>query len=168
MNYLLEILAKVGFDWRMGLFSFFNFLIVFFLLKKLFFKKIVDTIEERQSNIKKGLENFERSKTEIEAAEQKAHGVIVEAKKEANVILEKANQIAKVENEKMKEKTKEEIKGLIEQAKKNIEIQKQEMKEEINKETVQLIVSVVEKLLEEKIDEKKDANFIKKMLDSVK
>lgn len=168
MDYLLETLGKVGFDWRMALFSFINFLLVFWILKKLFFKKIVAVIEERQETIKKGLENFEQSKLEINQAEEKAHGIIIEAKKEANIILEKANDIAKTENEKMKERTKEEIKGLIEQAKKNIEIQKQEMKEEINKETVHLIVSVVEKLLEEKMDDKKDATFIKKMLESVK
>ena len=53
MEYLLETLGKVGFDWRMALFSFINFILVFWLLKKLFFKKILNIIEERQESIKK-------------------------------------------------------------------------------------------------------------------
>jgi len=168
MEYLLETLGKVGFDWRMALFSFINFILVFWLLKKLFFKKILNIIEERQESIKKGLENFEKSKIEIEDAGKKANTIIIEAKKEANGIIEQANEMIKIENEKMKDKTKEDIKELVAQAKKNLEVQKQEMKEEIHKETVHLVISAVEKILDEKIDEKKDASFIKKMLESVK
>lgn len=164
MDYILETLGKVGFDWRMGLFSLINFVLVFWILKKLFFKKIVDTIDERQNTIQAGLENFEKSKTELGMATRKSEEIIDSAKKDANSILEKAHEQAKTQGEQMKEKTRQEVESLVVQAKKNIEAQKQEMKEELHTETVQLVIAIAEKILGEKMDGEKDKKYINDIL----
>lgn len=165
---LLDILSKVGFDWRLAVMNLFNFLIIFFLLKKFLFGPITKKLDERKEFIAKGVEDARKAKTELQMAERKAQELLDDAKGQANTLLEAAHEQAKQQGEKMKAKAKEEIELLIAQAKKNIATDKAEMKEELRKETVLLVVHVVEKLLGEKMDSKKNEAYIQDMLVSMK
>lgn len=161
MEAILDTLAKVGFDWRMGLFNLVNFLIIFWLLKKFFFKPTLEMIETRQKHAREIDENYKQSKTELAMAEHKAQEVIDEAKVEANKVVERAADDARATAEKMKEKAKGEIELLVTQAKKNIEIDRQEMQEKLKAETVDLVVATTKVVLGDKIDSNVDEQIIK-------
>lgn len=167
MDALLEILGKIGFDWKMALFSFINFLLIYYLLKKLFFEKMVSSIEERQNKIKEGVENYEKAKTELDMAKTNAERLIDEAKKDANKLIEKANVKAKEQSDLQKQKTIIDIEKLVAGAKISIEAQKQDMKEEIKKETVELVINVTQKILGEKMDKEKNDKFISDILKTI-
>ena len=168
MEYILDTLAKVGFEWKMGLFNFINFMIIFFILKRYAFKPIMKTIDERQKKMTEGMENYDKSKSELQMAEQKAQEIVDNAKIEGNKSIEKAHDEAKSVGNDMRNKAKEEIELLILQAKKNIEIDKKEMQESLRKETVDIVVLAIEKILAEKMDGKMDETYIKKILSSLK
>lgn len=167
MNFLLENLGKIGFDWRMALFSLINFFIVFLILKKMFFKPVTDAINGRQDKMREGIENMKKAKTELQMAEQKAQDMIDLAKVDANKIVEKASGDAQVAGERMKEKAKIEIESLVSQAKKNIEADRAEMKDTLRKETVDLIILTLEKVLSEKMDNKTDKKYIEDILSTL-
>ncbi|MBU0660732.1 F0F1 ATP synthase subunit B [Patescibacteria group bacterium] len=168
MDYILDTLAKVGFDWKMGLFQFINFLVVFWILKRFAFKPIMAVVDERQKKEKTSIENFQKAKTELQMAEQKAQGIIDEAKVDANKRIEASHNAAKEQGEQLKAKAKAEIDALIVQAKKNIAIDKKEMQESLRKETVELVVRAVEKVIGDKIDGASDTAYIKEILASLK
>jgi F-type H+-transporting ATPase subunit b len=168
MNFILDTLGKVGFDWRMGLFNLINFFLVLWILKKFLFAPIVETITERQKKMTKGMENFTQSKSALQMAEQKAQGIIDDAKVERNKVLAQAQENAKASGVELKEKAKNEIDVLVQQAKKNIAIDKEEMREVLKKETLELVVLATEKILNEKMDDKKDETYIKNVLRSMK
>lgn len=161
MQAILDILAKVGFDWRMGLFNLVNFLIIFWLLKKYFFAPIVEMIETRKKHAKETEDNFQQSKTELAMAEHKAQGIIDDAKVEANKVVERAADDARATAEKMKDKAKGEIELLVTQAKKNIEIDRQDMQEKLKAETVDLVIATTKVVLGDKLDSKVDEQLIK-------
>lgn len=168
MDYILTILGKVGFEWKMALFNLVNFLIVFALLKKFAFGPITKVIEERHQKVKDSVDNIQKAKTELQMAERRAQDMIDEAKAEANKVAEKAHEQGRAQIAKMKETAKGEIALLIDQAKRNIEIDKKEMKESLRAETVDLVMLVVEKVLSEKLDGKKDEAYIRDMLKALK
>ncbi len=168
MEYILETLGKVGFDIKMGLFNFVNFLVVFFILKKLFFAKIMAILDERKKLISEGVDNMKIAKSELQMAEQKAKEIINEAKGEKNAIVATAHDEALKAGEELKGKAKEEIGKLISQAKLNIEKDKQQMKDEFRKEATELVIDVTTKILGEKIDGKKDQKLISDSLSSIK
>jgi len=168
MDYLLDILGKIGFDWRMGLFNLLNFLFVFWLLKKFAFGPIMKIVNERQEKDKETVENYTKAKTDLQMAERRAQELIDESKVEANKIVEKSHDDAKALGEQMKDKAKKEIEMLIVQAKRNIDIDKKEMKETLRKETVELVVLAVEKIMTVRLDDKKDNQMIKEILSSLK
>lgn len=167
MNYILETLGKIGFEWHMGLFNLINFLIIYYILKKFAFKPMTKIINERQEKAAESVENFQKAKTEVQMAERKAQEIVDQSKADANKVMERATEEAKQLSDDMKEKAKGEIELLVSQAKKNIEIDKKEMKAEIKKETADVVVVAVEKILSEKMDAKKDKKFIEDIVSTI-
>ncbi len=168
MDMILDTLGKVGFEWKMAAFNFVNFLIVFAILKKYAFGPITKVIEERQQKVSDSVDNITKAKTELQMAERRAQEMIDEAKVGANKVAEKAHEQGKVQMEKMKDTAKSEIALLIDQAKRNIEIDRKEMQESLRTETVELVVLAVQKIISEKLDDKKDEAYIKNILASLK
>lgn len=164
MDFILETLGKVGFEWRMGLFSLINFLIVFWILKKFFFKTVVDTVNERQKKIQDGIDNFQKAKTELEMSESKAKEIIAQAKREADGIVEAAHTSAKETAAQMREKAKGEIKELVAHAKEGIKKEKQAISEDVKRESAALVVAIAEKILGEKVGQDIDEKYIHSML----
>lgn len=168
MEFILDTLGKVGFEWQMGLFNLINFLIVFYILKRFAFGPIQKVLKEREEKTKEAVENFTKAKTSLSSAEQKAQEIIDQAKVEANKVIEKSHDDAKVVTTRMKEKAKSDIEFLIAQAKKNIEIDRTAMRESLREETIQLISLAVERIISEKLDTKKEEAYINDILSSVK
>jgi len=168
MEYILSVLGKVGFEWKMALFNLVNFLIIFAILKKFAFGPITKIIQERQQKVRDSVDNITKAKTELQMAERRAQEMIDEAKAGANKVAEKAHEQGKVQMEKMKETAKTEISLLVDQAKRNIEIDRKEMQESLRTETGALVVLAVEKIISEKLDDKKDEAYIKNILASLK
>lgn len=168
MEFILDTLGKVGFDWRMGLFNLVNFFIVLIILKKFLFGPITKVIAERQDKARESVQNFQKAKTELQMAERKAQELLDDAKGQANTIVEKSHETAKAHADKLKAAAKEEIETLIAQAKKNIAIDKAEMKDALRAETVGLVLQVTEKLLGDNMDKKKNEAFVKDLIGSLK
>lgn len=168
MEFILETLGKIGFDWRMGLFNLINFFVIFLILKKFAFGPIMKVIDERQAKMKEGIDNFEKAKTELAMAERKAQDIIDEAKVEGNKVLQGAHDDAKEIAEDMKVKAKADIELLVTQAKKNIDIDRQEMRDSLRKETVELVVAAAGKVVGENLDEAKNEKYIQEILADTK
>ncbi|MBH41712.1 MAG: ATP synthase F0 subunit B [Candidatus Magasanikbacteria bacterium] len=167
MEFIIDTLAKVGFDWRMGLFNLINFFIVFLLIKRFIFPPLLRVIDERKKMIQEGLDNFTQSKTVMEVAEQKAKEIISQAKKEGNIIVEKSHDEAKTVAETMRNKAKEDVEKLVFEAKTHIKQEKKQMKEEIRAEAVSLVVEVAKKLLGNEMDSKKSTKNIADIIKSI-
>jgi F-type H+-transporting ATPase subunit b len=165
---ILEILGRLGFDWKLALMNLVNVGILFVLLKRYLFRPVIAMIDERRRVIKDGVDNALQAKTELLMAERRAQELIDDAKVEANKIVEASHNEAKRVGEQIKTKAKEEIELLIAQAKRNIEIDKKEMKDTLRKETVQIVVLAVEKILSEKLDGKRDTALIQDILSTLK
>lgn len=168
MDFILENLGKIGFEWKMALFNLINFLILFAILKKYFFKPVMKTVRDREDQIRDSVDNIQKAKTELQMAERKAQDIIDQAKVDANKVIEKSHTDAKIAGEHMKEKAKKEIEILIAQAKRNIDIDKKEMKESLRKDTVELVVLAVGKLMDNTMNEKNDNKMIQEILSTLK
>lgn len=139
-----------------------GFLILFWLLKKFLFTRILELIKARENEIKdmylKGEQDRDDAsklksdyETRITKAEEEAHKKIQEAILEAKKISENIIKNTKEEADKIKEKTNRDI----EQEKKNALA-------EIRKEVVNLSMVATEKLIKELVDKK----MAEKLIDS--
>ncbi len=87
MEMLQEVLGSLGFNVHIALANFFNFLIIFFLLQKFFFKKIAETISDRKIVIEEGIRKSEESEIVLHDAKEQAKSLVLSAEKKGEIIL---------------------------------------------------------------------------------
>jgi len=161
------VFASLGINGQMLTFQFINFALVGVIVWFLILKPITKKMAERQKMIDDSIENSKKVEETLRRGERDYQTRIDTAKVEANKILEKTNVEAGKLSEELKVKAKQEIEGLVVTAKRNIQTEKDNMVKGLKDETANLIVSALEKILSEKIDEKKDKKIIEEMLEKV-
>ncbi|MDQ6985733.1 MAG: F0F1 ATP synthase subunit B [Candidatus Dojkabacteria bacterium] len=162
-----EIFDKIGFDFKMAIFNMVNFLVFFFILHKFVFGKIAKIIEERNNKIETGLKDAEAAKQAKNHAEETALDIVREASEKANTIIAESKSSANKEVSEIKDKAQIEIKDMKDRAKKQLETEKQEVMGEIKEKTADLAIQATEKIIGEKINDKKDKEIINDYLNKI-
>ncbi|MBP9732023.1 MAG: F0F1 ATP synthase subunit B [Candidatus Magasanikbacteria bacterium] len=162
------VLASLGINGPLFLFQLLNFAIVAVILWFLILKPLTKKMEERKNIIDESLDRAKEVETNLKMSEVKFQEKLEQAKKESNEIVASAQEEATRVQESMKQKTKDDVEALVVAAKKNIEIEKTEMQANLRKETVEIVVAAMEKILNEKMDDKKDKKFVEDILKTIK
>lgn len=162
------VLESLGVNGTLFASQLINFAIVAVVLWFLILKPLSKKLIERQTMIDEAIENSKKVLENLTQSEQKFQDKLDEAKTESNKIVEKAGLEAGKMADGMKVKAKQEIESLIEQAKKNIKFEREEMKAEIKQETAEMIVMALQKILSEKMTDKKDKELIAEMVKKIK
>ena len=129
----MEILNNFGFEPILFLAQIVNFLIIYYLLKKLMFKPVLKMIEDRKSKITKGLKDAEEAEKKLEETTlreekilkntyEKARIIINEAKSETESILALTEENAKKKSDLILSETREQIAHETIQAEKKLEL----------------------------------------------
>ncbi|MBU4347469.1 F0F1 ATP synthase subunit B [Patescibacteria group bacterium] len=141
-----------------------NFAIVFSVLYFFALKPLLKVMGERTKKIEKSIDDAEKIEEKLARSEEEYKKEIIRARKEAEIILEKAGQRAEERKQETIANAKEEIGQIINQEKAKIQQEKAKTLKEIKKEVADLVVASVEKVLSEKVDNQKDGELIKKMV----
>lgn len=160
---IVEILGKIGFDWRMALANFVNFLIIFWLLKRYAFKPIKKMISDRQNTIKEGLDTAEKAKTELTMAEETYERKLQEAREEGNIIVARAHDQAEQMMKRAEARAQEKVEKIVTEAREAIAQERDRMQQKLQAQTVSIAVAIAEKILKTKLDEQQEAELIKKL-----
>ncbi|OGH80402.1 MAG: ATP synthase F0 subunit B [Candidatus Magasanikbacteria bacterium RIFCSPLOWO2_02_FULL_44_11] len=161
------VLASLGINGTLFAAQLFNFTLVATILWFLILKPLSKKLTDRQKMIDDSIKNSKKIEENLAKSEEKFQEKINQAKVESNKIVERAGEEAGKAAEAVKTKAKQEIETLIDQAKKNIRHEREEMKMEIKKETAAMIVLALEKILSEKITDKKDKELIDEMVKKI-
>ena len=159
-----SVAASLGLNGQLFVFQLINFAIVAAIVWFLILKPLTSKLEERKKIINDSLEKAKEVEANLVMSNQKFEERISEAKTEGNKIIAKATTDAEELAVSMKAKAKEEIENLVAQARGKIKDEKEEVMQGIKTETAGLIVAVVEKVLNEKLTDKKDQELIEESL----
>ncbi len=160
-----SVAASLGLNGQLFIFQLINFAIVAAIVWFLILKPLTKKLEERKKIIDDGLDKAKEIDANLQMAEQKFQERIDDAKAEANKIVEIAQDEAEKAGTNMKIKAKKEIELVVDQARRNIQIEKEEVMAGIKVETANFVIAAVEKIIGERLDEKKDRKLIE---DSIK
>ncbi len=150
-------------DWRLLSAQIFNFAVVFAVLYWFAFKPIGKIMADRTSMIEKGLDDAKKVEKKLEETRIEFDKTLSEAKKQANAILEKAAAESEARKQEMIIRAKEEIGQIINQEKRKMQDEKAVTLKEIKKQVADLAIAAAEKILGEKMNEKKDMEMIRKI-----
>ncbi len=159
-----DILGQLGFDYKVALANLVNFLIIYFLLRNVVFKKIGAAIKERQEKIQKGIDDAKKAEGALVMAEVEKQEILKDAQIKSREILEKAEakkeetiQEARIQGEKEAEEIKEKSRK---EGVRHIEEADKKLKDEY----VDMVISGIEKTSLEKIDKNGAEKFIKNLI----
>ncbi|MEI6836045.1 MAG: F0F1 ATP synthase subunit B [Candidatus Falkowbacteria bacterium] len=141
-----------------------NFGLVFSVLYFFAFKPLVKTMGERSERIGQSLKDADEIEKRLAQTEIEQSDIISAAKKQANLIIENADQRGEERRQELINKAKEDIGQVINVEREKLVRDKAETLKEIKAEVADLVVLTVEKLLNEKMTSDKDQELIKKLV----
>ena len=151
-------------DYKILIAQIVNFAIVFSVLYYFVLRPLLKVMHERTSKIEKSLDDAKDIENKLAQTKEEYNLIIANAKKEANEVLVRAQEVAEKKKQESIVKAKEEIGVIINQEKAKLQSEKAQTMKEIKKEVADLVVLSMEKILGEKMDEKKDKEMVKKII----
>lgn len=162
-----EGIAALGFDAKAFLIQLVTFLLVFYILKRYVFGRIIKTLEDRRETIEEGL----RLTTEMVAQRDKLDQEVTEtrakARKEADEILARTSEQASIIIKEAEEAAKTKAEALMVEARKKIEEETTRARRKLEAEVADLVIEATETIIEEKLDSKKDASLLSRALKGI-
>lgn len=144
------------------------FLIVLGIVGKFGFKVIVKMVNDRKDYIDSSLQKAHEANEKLANIKVESDALLQEARERQAVILKEAAATRDAIVEKAQDKAHEESNRLLTEAKVEIENQKQAAVSDIRKQVATLSVGIAEKILREKLgDEKTQMDLIERMVDEI-
>lgn len=153
--------------WQMLLTHAVGFLIALWILKKFAWKPIMKILEERRQKIQADFDEAaaDRKKAEGVLSDYEAKMREVEAESRAKIqeAVKEGQQVAS----EIKDEARNEAKGLIEKAKSELDRDVQKARAQLKEDMVAMTLGATEKLIAEKLDDKKHRQLISNFIDEV-
>ncbi len=155
------------FDFRIPtfIFTFINFLVLYWLLKKLLFKPVTGYMQNRSRMIREQLENAERKFKEAQALKAQYEKDLARSQQKAEAIINEAREKAKTEYVRIKADASREAQKIIENAKNEIKEERQRVTQELKAHVSSLALKAAAKVIEENMDTGRNRKLVENFLD---
>lgn len=161
---MLEILGKIGFDWQVALANLINFAIIFLILQFLVFKPLARVIKERKARIDKGLADTEKAEAVLAEADSRKEDLLKDAYKESQEIISSAKDRSDSTIAAASEKAQVQAGKIVDGANSQAESILKKADADLANKSVDLVISGIEKVLEEKMTSEVNEKYIKEVL----
>lgn len=144
-----------------------GFLITVWLLKKFAWKPLLNMMDERRQKIIDEFKKIDDSRAEVENMKNDYEGRLknIDAERRQK-ISEAVNEGNKVASE-IKVKAQEESRDIVNRTTEQLERDVAKAKVQLKEEMVRITLTAAEKILHEKLDEKKERELIGKFIDNI-
>lgn len=143
------------------------FVLLLVLLKKFAWKPILDAVDERNESIDNALKAADKAKEEMAALNADNERILIEARKERDLLLKEAREIKENIITEAKEKATSEADKIIISAKEQINNDKMKAITELKNQVAELSIEMTEKILKSELsDAVKQKELVSKALKS--
>lgn len=163
-----NFIGTLGLNWKLFLAQLINFGIVILVLWKWVFKPVAGALKARRHKIEESVKKAEEIEVRLKELESSRGEHMRKARAEAEEIIKKAIVAGESSKAEILGSAKAQAEKILAEAKTNIEKEKEKMFQEIREEVANLTVMATEKILREKLDERKDKELINKVFSSIK
>ena len=150
----------IGFNPWTALFTLFNFILVFLILRKFLFKPVRKMIEDRRKEIDDLYADAEGKQAEADALRLEYEERISSAKSEAAEIIRTANREARRESDDILLDAKYEASAIREKAEKDIALEKKRAMNEMKDDVYRIAMEIAEKLMAREISPEDQNAFV--------
>ena len=144
-----------------------TFVILLFILKKMAWKPILNSLDERENFIKESVEKAETAKKEAEKILEENKIKLANAEEEAQKLIAQGREYAENLKSQIIEESKAEAKKLIDDASLEIERKNVEAFNNLKDEIAVIAVEAAEKIIRENLDKEKQSKIVNDYIDSL-
>jgi len=141
-----------------------NFILLIILLNKILYKRIVKFLEERQNKISQDMDEAQKSKEEANQLVQQKKTELKESAIEVRHIKKLAQKEADKQVDEIIKDAHERDKKMLRETEEQLILERQKVVTEIQSEIAEMVSSLSEKILQEKLDGKSDKELIDKIV----
>ncbi|MCA9357531.1 F0F1 ATP synthase subunit B [Candidatus Nomurabacteria bacterium] len=163
----MELLTALGIDLRIFLAQLINFAILVFVLYRFAYNPVLELLEERKKKIKQSADDVEASQKLLQNAQSESDQIVLNAKKEARVIIEEAQETANKSAHVILSKAEAETKKIAADAQLKIQQEKDQIMFDVQDDMTKLVVDATEKLIQKRYETEDDKQFIKAVFKKV-
>lgn len=149
------------------IFTWVNLLILFLLVKKLFFKPIQNMLAARSAEIESDYKKATEAEKRASEMKQEYEDKLSKAQEEAGRIVSDAVENASMRSEGIVKEAEEKASDMISRAQKSIEAQKEAAFNDLQGEISSMAISIAKKVIEKDIDEKDHQKLIDSALEGL-
>jgi F-type H+-transporting ATPase subunit b len=157
-------LGSLGLNFSSFLIQLLTFIIAFLILRQWAFKPILKVMNERRQTIEKGLKLGEQMEKEKAELEQNVTKTLHETREQADSIIANAQEAARGLISEAEDKAQQRAAGIVKEAEERIAQETASARRELEQHVVGLVSDVTEAIIHEKVDPKKDAELIDRIL----
>ena len=163
----MEVLAKLGVDWKLLVAQVINFLVLLWVLRRFAYRPMLEFLEKRTKRIESGLRDAKRATEKLSEIEAKEREVLEEARKESTAMIARARESAEKTAEKIMIESREESERVLNETRKKIGAERESMRAEMKRELAGLVLLATEKVLAEKLKDANDTELIRKAVEKL-
>jgi F-type H+-transporting ATPase subunit b len=159
-----NLFQALGLDPKLLITQAIAFLILVGILAKFVYPVLIKSIEDRRTAIEAGLQEAKESQEALAQAEAKVVELLEAARKDADDILARTHQEAASMVADAEGKAKQRAEQIVADARAQLNIDISKAREVLKRDTVELVALATERIINEKLDDKKDAQLVSKAL----
>lgn len=156
----MDLLGKLGIDWRLLIAQIINFVVLMTALSFLLYKPILKVLEKRRRTIAESLENAERIKNDLNRTALETSKMINEATGEAHRIVTEARREAETLRAAALVKAQEDAAFIVSEGKAQLTAEREAILHEVRAASADLIIAATSKVIGEKLSTKSDYELI--------
>ena len=127
------------------------FVALFFLLAKLAWKPIIQSLKEREDSIQTALDSAEKAREEMAKLQSENENLLKAAREERDVILRQAREAANKLKDEAQQEAKKSADKIVDDARAAINIEKQAALKEVRVQVAMFSIEVAEKLMKKNL-----------------
>lgn len=144
----MELIEKLGIDWKLLIAQIVNFSILLFLLAKFVYRPVVQMMEKRAKTIEKGVADARASGEKLARIEKLHDERMAQAEREIGTMFEKARADAEGLKKEIIGVAHAQSQDLLKRAELQLKEEKKAMMEELRSEVVSIVISATGRILE--------------------
>ena len=141
-----------------------TFLLMTIVLYKVAWKPILGALEKREEDIRKSLEDAQKTREELARIEETRQRMVAEADAQARSIVEAARGAATEAAGVIERKAREEAQILVENAQREIRTEHAKAIASLRKESADLAIGLSKKILGENLDEQRSRDLVDRII----
>ncbi len=163
-----DLFSSLGIDWKLLILQSVAFLILLWILKKFVYPPLANMLDKREQDIRASADAAMEAEKHAAEAEARAAKLIDKAKRQAADIVTTARDDALQLTDDAHKKAEAKTESLLKSARDEIGREVESARKALQSETLELVAMASGKILDEKIDTKKDGELIRRAIKGAK